>query len=306
MPIPVRCACGKSIAAPDNLAGRTVKCPACSKPLEIPGKSPAEDQTKPTASSQPSKAAPPLYLTCECGRKVTAPANLAGKAVQCPTCRQLIKVPKPTVHAALTKPQKDPLSELLDEVDLSKSRTGHRCPECRQDMQPDDVLCIRCGYNIESGKKLTTKLVEGKGKKAAGHGHGPTKAAAPPKDTKTRETSPPAIKRLVKLLNLVGTGGLVLGFLIVFYLAYRTYQENPQRDIIELAMAVGASALPILGGFIFLLTVPALAAVGMLYQGQPAGRILAIIVGILAIPLAGIGALVLRGAFSDEVAEYCR
>jgi hypothetical protein len=44
----------------------------------------------------------------------------------------------------------------------------------------------------------------------------------------------------------------------------------------------------------------------MLFQGQSAGRILAIIVGVLSLPLAGLGALVLRAAFSDEVTDYCR
>ena len=37
MPIKVQCACGKAFAAKDELAGKTVKCPGCQKPLKIPG-----------------------------------------------------------------------------------------------------------------------------------------------------------------------------------------------------------------------------------------------------------------------------
>lgn len=36
MPIPVACQCGKQVNAPDNLAGKRVKCPACGNPLVIP------------------------------------------------------------------------------------------------------------------------------------------------------------------------------------------------------------------------------------------------------------------------------
>lgn len=36
MPIPVTCSCGQSFAAGDQLAGKTVECPRCKKPLTIP------------------------------------------------------------------------------------------------------------------------------------------------------------------------------------------------------------------------------------------------------------------------------
>lgn len=36
MAIKVQCGCGKAFAAKDELAGKTVKCPGCQKPLKIP------------------------------------------------------------------------------------------------------------------------------------------------------------------------------------------------------------------------------------------------------------------------------
>ncbi|MCA9177224.1 MAG: hypothetical protein KDB14_22195 [Planctomycetales bacterium] len=36
MAIPVSCSCGKQVNAPEHLAGKKVKCPACGQPLAIP------------------------------------------------------------------------------------------------------------------------------------------------------------------------------------------------------------------------------------------------------------------------------
>jgi hypothetical protein len=73
MPIKVACSCGQSFAAPDNLAGRTVKCPKCSQPLSIP-------------AVQPQQPAAPVSggvadLLAEEGL-----AAKAGSGPQCPSC----------------------------------------------------------------------------------------------------------------------------------------------------------------------------------------------------------------------------
>src|SRR5438105_2547480 len=65
MPIKVQCACGKSLSAKDELAGKTVKCPGCQQPLKIPGgaasaaKVPAKPAAgKPAATPKSSSAKP--------------------------------------------------------------------------------------------------------------------------------------------------------------------------------------------------------------------------------------------------------
>lgn len=73
MPIKVACSCGQSFAAPDNLAGRTVKCPKCSQPLSIP----AAQQQQPAAPSSGGIA----DLLAEEGL-----AAKAGSGPQCPSC----------------------------------------------------------------------------------------------------------------------------------------------------------------------------------------------------------------------------
>ena len=61
MAIKVQCACGKAFAAKDELAGKSVKCPGCQKPLKIPGgTAPAKAPAKPKAEApaKPEKPAP--------------------------------------------------------------------------------------------------------------------------------------------------------------------------------------------------------------------------------------------------------
>jgi hypothetical protein len=55
MPIHVACdACGSRLKAPDQLAGRKVKCPKCGAMLAVPGG--AEEETEPAPPPQPKKA----------------------------------------------------------------------------------------------------------------------------------------------------------------------------------------------------------------------------------------------------------
>jgi hypothetical protein len=106
MPIPVTCACGKKLNAPDTLAGKRAKCPTCQKlvlipePLELfedevellpnsPQKPPAsktqtrslpaKHQPTPTAAQatarqtqlNPNSPIPPLQLTTKLNASIT-------------------------------------------------------------------------------------------------------------------------------------------------------------------------------------------------------------------------------------------
>ena len=145
----------QEIRRSDKLAGKRVKCPACAEPIQIPagsGGAAPSDQAKPKA----------LKVACACGKTLLVKTELAGKAVTCPSCGNAVRIgtpkkkaaPKP---AAAVPPAGGGIDDLLDEVDLSVSATGHRCPECRHELEPDDVICVKCGYNLETGKKLQTR-----------------------------------------------------------------------------------------------------------------------------------------------------
>lgn len=192
MPIKVTCQCGKSFAAKDELAGKRLDCPNCNNPLEIPRVSQKPDSTAGDSATPPiPSATPPITVVCVCGARFGAKASLAGTETRCPRCGEPLKIPQPQSTPSQSdqshknqpqttaqkrqsqqdrtqRPQKKqvaqkqgpvaaPLDDLLDDVGLTASKTGQRCPECRADWQPGSVLCVHCGYNAELGKQIKTR-----------------------------------------------------------------------------------------------------------------------------------------------------
>ncbi len=127
MPIKVQCACGKAFAAKDELAGKTVKCPACQQPLKIPGGPAASaPAAKPAAAKPAAKPAAPTRAAAP------APAASAG--------------------------------DLFDEVGLQAAAVGTQpCPGCTEPMPIAAVVCIKCGYNTRLGRRMETVKVGGGG-----------------------------------------------------------------------------------------------------------------------------------------------
>src|SRR5262245_12730108 len=148
MPIKVTCQCGKSFAAEDELAGKAVKCPNCQQPLKIPG-------------GAASKAA----QVRDTGAAARAPKPAAKPA------------PKPASRSSSSgigrgddlRPRE--LSDsALSEVGLhQQSLSARPCPGCMAHLQPDAVICIKCGYNTKLGRRMETVKV-GKGGGHEGHG----------------------------------------------------------------------------------------------------------------------------------------
>src|SRR5882724_6751267 len=96
MPIKVQCTCGKAFAAKDELAGKTVKCPSCQKPLKIPGGEAvaAKSATKPAAAAArgaPARPAAPKAAPAASADSVYAELGLAppvDNTRPCPGCTQ--------------------------------------------------------------------------------------------------------------------------------------------------------------------------------------------------------------------------
>ncbi len=57
MPIPVTCACGKTLQVKNELAGKNVRCPACKQPLSIPAAAAASSGSQRAASAPQASAA---------------------------------------------------------------------------------------------------------------------------------------------------------------------------------------------------------------------------------------------------------
>jgi len=136
MPIKVQCACGKSFAAKDELAGKTVKCPACQQPLKIPGASPASAPAKPAAKPA---AAKPAAKPAAAKPAPAAPAPGGG--------------------------------DLFDEIGLQAAAPDTvACPGCTEPMPIAAVVCIKCGYNKNLGRRMQTMKMSGEGGGHDGHG----------------------------------------------------------------------------------------------------------------------------------------
>ena len=77
-----------------------------------------------------------IELHCSCGKRLSVADEQAGRKVRCPTCQELLRVPGQAEE---------------DGYDLEESR---KCPKCRREWPGDAVLCVACGYNFETGKKV--------------------------------------------------------------------------------------------------------------------------------------------------------
>lgn len=91
MPITVRCGCNRVFRAPESLAGRQAKCPACGAILLIPGLERVSDQSTKVD----------VVVRCHsCTAAFRAAVHLTGTTVECPRCHSPICVPS----RALTVP----------------------------------------------------------------------------------------------------------------------------------------------------------------------------------------------------------
>lgn len=106
----------------------------------------------------------PIPVACKCGQKFAAKDELAGKATKCPKCGQPLQIPQPKPVAAArpaAKPAvparpapKAALADLFDEAGLKvvAQDTRPRCPSCKEPLAANAILCVACGYNLETGR----------------------------------------------------------------------------------------------------------------------------------------------------------
>ena len=86
----------------------------------------------------------PIACTCaKCGRNFRAPDAAAGKRVKCPGCAAPVEV------AAAPEDEDDGGTYLAAD-------DSQKCPKCRHELPKDAVLCVNCGLNLQTGKKLKT------------------------------------------------------------------------------------------------------------------------------------------------------
>lgn len=123
----------------------------------------------------------PIQIKCKCGKTLSIPDGMQGKAVKCPGCQQTLRVPGGVAAggaaaggaaagaasgAAAAAPMRsaapvdDSLSDLFDEEGFSTAVEAV-CPACRAEMPANAVLCTKCGYHKESGAMLESHKTAG-------------------------------------------------------------------------------------------------------------------------------------------------
>ncbi|MEM7455625.1 MAG: hypothetical protein AAF456_14830 [Planctomycetota bacterium] len=112
-----------------------------------------------------------IKVRCEsCGIGFKAKNALAGRRVPCPKCKQPIDIPRPeaaqgAVAAAGAAAQPagggyNPLLDLLDEAGVESTPRGPTCESCGMEMPMNAVVCVHCGYNRETGRRMETAVFD--------------------------------------------------------------------------------------------------------------------------------------------------
>jgi hypothetical protein len=129
----------------------------------------------------------PIQLKCTCGKAVSVRDEMAGKAVKCPACQSVIRVPaagaakpaspvpkstpagqvrqasKPAAAKAPTPAADDfnagAMDDLFNEAGF-EIRKGKTCPSCFEAIATDAVFCTKCGFNLETGSKVRAHVAE--------------------------------------------------------------------------------------------------------------------------------------------------
>jgi hypothetical protein len=134
MPIRVTCSCGYTANVPDEMAGKSGRCPKCKATLKIPA-------SAATASAAVAQAGKPKSQAPTKSSKPTAPLQTAAPS----------KATQPPAAGAL--------DSLYADVGLIQNK-GPVCPSCTAPIVPNSVLCVKCGFHFSEGRKLEEHQLE--------------------------------------------------------------------------------------------------------------------------------------------------
>src|SRR5438094_5268851 len=101
-------------------------------------------------------------FTCDgCGKSYRWKPELAGKKAKC-KCGSTMTVPAedPARAGAGVDDLEADLYALAEDANSKKHQpasTALRCPGCGGEMAPGAVVCVSCGYDMRSGKKMSAK-----------------------------------------------------------------------------------------------------------------------------------------------------
>lgn len=105
-----------------------------------------------------------LKVTCgQCQKVMQVPEVLAGKRIKCRGCSNTLMVPKPAapkavpVAAAVPKPG-EPYEQATG-YGIEKLDDQLRCAFCANDLEDGQVVCLKCGYNMQTRERHGVKVL---------------------------------------------------------------------------------------------------------------------------------------------------
>lgn len=104
-----------------------------------------------------------IKVTCTCGQSFKAKDELAGKRARCPKCSQPLLIPMAdtdelTLAAPIDVPKYNPLDDILSEEGVRHAPQGPVCPNCTEPISPHAIICVQCGFNLQTGEKVVANL----------------------------------------------------------------------------------------------------------------------------------------------------
>src|SRR5262249_22270085 len=91
----------------------------------------------------------------DCQTPFLVQEHQVGKHFRCRKCRQIAKIPSaPQANSEITTGHAMHQREIAATPRVAAG--PGRCPSCKAQLQANAVLCVSCGYNLQTGEKLAT------------------------------------------------------------------------------------------------------------------------------------------------------
>jgi DNA-directed RNA polymerase subunit M/transcription elongation factor TFIIS len=151
MAIQFACQCGKTLKAAEEHAGKKAKCGKCGQVVHIP------HPKQKTVSAPVAQSAAKASVVKPVATSVAKPAIKAAPVAQ-PKEPDFFDLDELASSAALsdTATGLNSLTSISQDKPTTRPPAGRLCPSCQKPMSDMAVLCINCGYNVQSGKKMST------------------------------------------------------------------------------------------------------------------------------------------------------
>jgi len=213
--------CDTPFEVSDDMSGQIVQC-QCGASLEIPifeAENEAEkpEQTTPALSLNNESSG----VTLEKQDAAKPSLNLDNPDTLPPTLKQQALMSGADGEAPSQLRLKRDTPTLDTKPVNPNADSDVKCPHCNEGVAEGSVICVSCGYNMKTGKELTTQITQAKYTKNGSSGPGISDSVQ-----KSVQT---AVNLTVKLVVILLIGGVCYGL----YWGYGKYKEKSGAGAME-------------------------------------------------------------------------